>query len=68
MAIETSSPEANYATRTNIVHPESNLAHANSVARVDAAETRANEQLQARRSYEAGTTVTVSGHTIKRGK
>lgn len=68
MAIETSSPEANYATRTNIVHPESNVAHANSEARVVAAEARGNADIAARKSYEAGVAVTVSGHTIKRGK
>ncbi len=68
MAIENSSPEANYATRTNIVHPESNIAHANSVARVDAAEARGNLDIQNRKTYESGVATTVSGHTIKRGK
>lgn len=68
MAIETSSPEANYATRTNIVHPESNVGTANATARVDAAESRGNADIAARKSYESGVAVTVSGHTIKRGK
>lgn len=68
MAIETSSPAANYATRTNIVHPESNISHANSVARVDAIEAAGNLDIQNRKAYESGVAVTVSGHTIKRGK
>lgn len=68
MAIETSSPEANYLTRNNIVHPESNLGTATATARVDALQALGLADIQARKAAEGGTAASVSGLTIKRGR
>lgn len=59
---ETFSPEANYLTRDNIVHPLSNLPGTQGDARITA------EEAKARAEYLARTGVTLSGGSIKKGK
>jgi hypothetical protein len=62
MSVETYSPEANYLTRSNIVHPLSNLPGTQGDARITALETRA------RNEYADRTGLTLTGGTIKKGK
>lgn len=62
MTVSTFSPEANYLTRTNIVHPASNAGTAAGDATIAAAEVAARADSTARLG------VTVSGGTIKKGR
>ena len=59
---ETSSPEANYLTRNNIVHPLSNLPGTQGDVHVAAAEVRARADIAARGG------ISVTGGSIKKGK
>ena len=63
MSIETFSPEANYLTRTNIVHPLSNLPGTQGDARITAQEVRARAEAAERRGVTS-----VTGGSIKKGK
>ena len=62
MSVHSFSPEANYLSRNNIVHPASNLPGTQGDAVVAAAETAA----RAEASQRLG--VTVSGGAIRKGK
>lgn len=62
MSIDTFSPEANYLTRNNIVHPLSNLPGTQGDARIAAEEAKARAEASTR------TGLTVSGGSIKKGK
>ncbi len=67
--IETSSPEANYLSRSNIVHPMSNLPGTQGDAHVAADEARGRADILARKSYATGVAVTgLAGGSIKKGK
>lgn len=67
--IETSSPEANYLTRNNIVHPLSNLPGSQGDANIAADEARGRADILARKSYASGVPVTgLAGGSIKKGK
>jgi hypothetical protein len=66
--VQTSSPEANYLTRNNIVHPASNLPGTTGDAMVTAAETAGRNDIQARLAYASGVAATVTGGSIKKGK
>jgi hypothetical protein len=68
MSIETSSPEANYLTRNNIVHPRSNLPGTQGDAAVAADEAIGRADIQARKAYSSGVATTFSGASIKKGK
>ena len=60
--METFSPEANYLTRTNIVHPASNLPGTQGDAIVAAAEAAARTEASVRHG------VTITGGSIRKGK
>jgi hypothetical protein len=66
--IETCSPEANYLTRNNIVHPLSNLPGTQGDAEIAAQEARARAELSARKAYASGVASAVTGGSIKKGK
>jgi hypothetical protein len=69
MAIETSSPEANYLTRNNLVHPRSNLPGTQGDTHVAADEARGRADILARKTYASGVAVTgLAGGSIKKGK
>jgi hypothetical protein len=68
MSIENSSPEANYLTRNNIVHPMSTLSGTQGDAHVAADEARGRADIQARKTYSSGVVTTFSGASIKKGK
>ena len=62
MSVETSSPAANYLSRSNIVHPASNLPGSQGDAAVAADEAFARADLTLRKGF------TVSGGSIRKGK
>lgn len=62
MSVETFSPEANYLTRNNIVHPLSNLPGTQGDARIAAEEVAARAEASLRHG------VTVTGGAIRKGK
>lgn len=66
--IASSSPEANYLTRNNIVHPMSNLPGTQGDAHVAADEARGRADIGARATYPSSTAITVSGGNIRKGK
>lgn len=65
--IETKSPEANYLTRPNIVHPESNHTPPGPLATQGETKVVAAEA-KGRQDTADATKVTVSGGSIRRGK
>lgn len=60
--METYSPAANYLTRNNIVHPQSNLPGTQGDAHVTADEARARAEMADRHG------VTATGGSIRKGK
>jgi hypothetical protein len=68
MSIETHSPEANYITRDNIVHPLSNLPGTQGDLYVAAAEAKGRLDIQNRLSASGATAITAAGGSIKKGK
>lgn len=67
LPVTASSPEANYASRDNIVHPASNYGTTTGENIVKAAEARAQQELTDRIGGSL-VTVTVATGAIKRGK
>lgn len=68
MDVATSSPEANYLTRNNIVHPLSNLPGTQGDAEIAAAEARGRADIAARATYPSSTVIAVTGGAIRKGK
>ena len=62
MSVDTFSPEANYLTRNNIVHPLSNLPGTQGDAAIAAAEAKARQDIADRKG------VTATGGTIKKAR
>ena len=66
--VASSSPEANYLTRNNIVHPMSNRPGTQGDAHVAAAEAAGRADIAARATYPSSTAITVGGGNIRKGK
>jgi hypothetical protein len=68
MSIESTSPQANYLTRNNIVHPMSTLPGTQGDAHVAADEALGRADIQNRKTYSSGVATTFTGASIKKGK